>query len=138
MITEQQRENLKKLADYLAALPDDYKQFEMRAFSSENDDEGPPIKVVCGTAGCAVGHGPNAGLSQKRHKNWLDYCDHYFVYSESPAFDWMFGGDWSTSDNTPQGAAERIYIYLATGLPSDYEEQMYGQIPLQYIPGESA
>lgn len=53
--------NLKKLADYL--MSGDLKaEFDM---STYDDDSGTNVLVVnCGTVGCAVGHGPYAGIEK--------------------------------------------------------------------------
>jgi len=74
------RANLKKLADYLAALPTDYAAFEMEDFlqpvsrqivDKMNDDFRKAEReyalnnggvAQCGAVACAIGHGPTAGI----------------------------------------------------------------------------
>ena len=67
-ITEQQRENLKTLAEGLLTLPKDYTHFDMDAFYvGDSEPVLRPNKVYnesmpCGTVACAAGHGPMFGI----------------------------------------------------------------------------
>lgn len=118
------RDNLLKLADYLATLPDDYEQFDMGEYmSARNGDYYDALtpeersKPVCGTVACAVGHGPAAGIRVYGDYSWEHYSDRVFGEFEEDFFGWdyMFGSSWSFSDNTPKGAAARIRTYVALG-----------------------
>lgn len=134
-MTEEQRNNLRRLAKYLRMLPPDYDKFEMAVhlqFSLDNWNR-PSVyagPVPCGAVACAVGHGPAAGIkpspdSLLRYTGsiiWSRYAENEFgVSRESWEWDYMFGGGWTYVDNTPQGAANRIDHFLKHGLPEGYE-----------------
>jgi len=138
---EDRNANLKKLADYLDTLPDDYDAFNMRSFIRLNNYNGWGLADnredyllckaslhECGSVACAVGHGPAAGICmtplEAQMREWNGYTDRCFVDSASEAFSWMFGGLWgfADGDNTPRGAAARIRYYLDRGVPSDFIE----------------
>ena len=63
------RDNLTKLADYLESLPEDYKDFGMAGYlhvfdarkAAEYAQHNGGV-AKCGTAACAIGHGPAAGI----------------------------------------------------------------------------
>lgn len=131
VITDQQENNLRKLADYLLTLPDDYPDFEMSDFTSDGSK---PNNVTCGTAACAVGHGPNAGISAMPDENsWNNYSERCFIGPWTrPEYSWCFKSGWSGVDNTVHGAAKRIFWLLEKGLPLDAEEQLYGYADLCY------
>lgn len=142
------RENLDKLATYLEKLPADYKHFEMTDYITGKRGNSEQVYYAlnnggvdtCGTAGCAIGHGPAAGILFKEEDlkvnqywasgfevDWNLYCDRYFVPTNSPEFEWMFGGAWYNWDNTPHGAAARIRYFLDNGVPADAcEERAHG------------
>lgn len=121
-LTDYQRANLAQLARHLWTLPADYPDFEMRDFvHGQTDDErrlGARV-VTCGTAACAVGHGPRAGILPREGETWWSYSWRSFA-KEGRAWDWPFGGDWSKYDNTVHGAAARIEFMLERGLPRDW------------------
>jgi hypothetical protein len=143
----QQRANLARLADYLAALPADYEHFSMENFL---EFPLPPRQqraleceyalgrwsmtgTRCGTAACALGHGPAAGVlfreseicwpeqaspGQPGVPDWLLYSRRFCPDSDTdPAgrvlWRWLFGGEWMHCDDTPRGAAARIRYVLA-------------------------
>jgi hypothetical protein len=80
--------NLLKLAEYLEALPADYRHFDMELFIKSGTEFRPtyPAKAEetikhCGTAACAIGHGPSAGIlppSIPAMNNWGVYCEEAF------------------------------------------------------------
>ena len=130
------KENLKKLADYLAKLPEDYQQFEMSNFIDEAtfDEAVEYIRKdgnMCGTSACAIGHAPHAGITLDFTQEELDRmyvgtvgggsADLWTAYAQrafgidfnTPQGEWMFGGEWAGVDNTPRGAAARIKFILA-------------------------
>lgn len=137
-ILDKHRDNLKKLADYLMTLrpgpaQEDGTEFNMtrwisrpgaranREFASaiilSEDING---EYPCGTAACAVGHGPRAGIPIEGHKNWELYCRDKFVMSVfSEEFAFMFSGD---HINCPHAAARRINYLLENGLPTFYNQ----------------
>jgi len=124
------KENLLKLAEYLDKIPTDYKHFGMECFMV--NDEGCSIEVDevtkasyqhCGTAACAVGHAPLVkGLEiRPTDCDWNDYCERIFAIDPfSSKFEWMFGGSWHHSDDTPAGAAKRIRHLIAKGVPAGF------------------
>lgn len=132
-ITAEQRANFKKLADYLATGETAMK-FDMTAFCTSQDEsvEFEPHEHDCGTVGCALGHGPAAGISSKPHEGWEEYSERCFVDWGSDAWEWCFAGEWQFRENTPKGAAARIYYMLEHGLPKDWRKQMVGYAPLCY------
>lgn len=132
LISPQQEANLRKLAAYLLTLPADYPDFEMSDFTG---DGSAPQRVTCGTAACAVGHGPAAGFKAKRGEDWGPYSERLFIsQSFSEAWQWCFSGLWSRADNTVHGASARISWLLDNGLPKDADEQRWGEKPICYLP----
>lgn len=126
---QKHKDNLLKLAAYLETLPDDYEQFHM--FEYMKDDEGfvlwqpQTVQPGCGTVACAVGHGPSAGIRLYGDTNWDSYVDRVFGYLLHNGFEYMFGADWTYTDNTPKGAAARIRTYVELGRTPegwDYED----------------
>ena len=130
--------NLKLLADYLLALPEDYQHFDMGRWHGECYcpigaylEEAPH----CNTAGCAVGHAPYVqGLPKPFvEEDWAGYSERIFDLDEdSGEWEWCFDSVWGDVDNTPHGAAERILQLISTGLPEDSYAQMRGVAPLSY------
>lgn len=121
-ITDEQEANLRKLAAYLLTLPEDYPDFEMRSFTA---DKSSPDTVSCGTAACAVGHGPAAGIAPliEDDADWWRYSVRAFIGGWSlPEWGWCFDSHWSSVDNTVHGAAKRILFLLKEGLPEDFRE----------------
>ena len=130
--------NLKLLADYLLALPEDYQHFDMGNWHKSHFR---PIGIIasgnssCNTAGCAVGHAPYVqGLPKPfDDENWWDYSERIFGMEDvDTEWDWCFDSAWENVDNTPHGAAKRILQLISTGLPEDAYEQMDGIAPLSY------
>lgn len=125
----EQRKNLIKLAEHLEQLPEDYRDFSMTEFYSGHD-RGYVISgfKYCGTAACALGHGPAAGIVTTKeeffftrdHFDWLEYSRELFgLDPASPEWDWLFSDSWTCVDNTHYGAAARIWSYL-DGVFNDY------------------
>jgi len=146
------KSNLRKLAKYLLSLPENYKSFDMSLWlrnkrrnrwgeytefapneiTKRLNDEG---EYTCGTAGCAVGHAPLAGIPPKLGEDWTDYCDRTLVRwlaDFTDEWQWCFGSEWASVDNTPQGAGKRIMYMLKHGVPVDWQDQMDGDAPLCY------
>lgn len=46
--------------------------------------------------------------------------DKFGVPVGDDSFEFFFGGSWSNDDNSPQGAAKRIFYGLEHGIPEDY------------------
>lgn len=137
-ITPQQRANLQRLAAYLST-GQTAMRFDMKAYCrSRNDYDVRPEKVdECGTAGCAAGHGPAAGIPVFEDETWFQYSRRCFIDAktntpEDTAWLWCFAGTWTKTDNTPQGAAARINWMLTHGVPENWEAQMNGEAELCY------
>lgn len=108
--------------------------FDMSLFNDEQDLE-PEERTRCGSVGCAIGHGPEAGLEKHLGEDWLEYSERVFGLTPGePAWHWCFDCEWSQSDNTPQGAAKRILWLLEHGLPDEPDRlgQRFGTAPLCY------
>jgi hypothetical protein len=135
-LSTQQVLNLVLLATYLRGLPDDYTRFDMFAFynhkfyTQNNPEDALALAAEsCGTVGCAVGHGPVAGVQSYPGESWTAYTERCFIPDGSPLFEFFFSDDWQTKDNTPQGAAARIAYVLAGETDwREYDEDDYGQV----------
>src|SRR5688572_23236132 len=132
-LTKAQRARLDKLATYLEGLPEDYVHFDMRDFIAGDDDNAAVIHYArhnggvqsCGTAACAAGHGPAAGvpvpprlISAGGFISWHSYC-RLFTGSVEDTEDWCFSGAWGSADNSHYGAAARIRYLLDKGAPPE-------------------
>lgn len=138
---EIQRANIAALADYLRTLPADYSHFNMGRYSY--DDIGPAdvsLAMECGTAACAVGHGPLAdGIVQpgticsSMVDSWNYYCLQAFgVDADGEVYKWLFDGDWVHTDNTIEGAVLRIEHYLKSGTYPQWFLDENGAVGLDY------
>lgn len=121
-MTKEQRDNLEKLASYLATGHTRMK-FNMGYLCVDKDDRGilaiPPQEHACGTIGCALGHGPAAGIAPlPGDEGWGGYSARAFgLRAWSKDWQWCFSCDWQIVDPTPQGAAKRIRHLLEHGIP---------------------
>lgn len=113
-MTQEQRDNLIKLATYL--LDGDLKaHFNMLIFHDSVENS---YSTLCGTIGCAVGHGPYAGVPKHPTESWSGYAHRVFGASitvTGDLFTWAFSEDWHQFDSTPEGAGKRIIYYLKHG-----------------------
>src|SRR3546814_10343173 len=92
---------------YLLRLPADYDDLDMGTFCKLPGTErefGPGDAHPCGSVGCALGHGPRAGIHPVLDDDtWPDYCESQFgMRWFSDEAEWCFGGAWSMIDDTPQ------------------------------------
>jgi hypothetical protein len=106
------RANLIKLANYFKRHKKLQAGFDMYDFTdykhrSEN---------TCGTVGCAIGHGPHAGIP-KTEKDWYSYSENFVSGCSTTAFEFMFGATWKYHDNTKIGVVRRIAYFLVNGVP---------------------
>lgn len=131
------RENLKKLADYLAT-GNTAMRFNMTGYCSAPGGSGlNPTEHGCGTVACAVGHGPAAGMKPLHNQSWETYSSYAFgLIAYSDEWGWCFDPEWAATDNTPEGAAARINWLLDHGLPDRWCDQMRGDFPLCYRQGD--
>lgn len=112
-MTEQQIENLEKLANYLekgflrAGV-----SFDMKRFSNIQDvDE--ENQLNCGTAGCAIGNAPDCGIEKMIGETWPEYMERQFgVNQKSEAFKQMFSSSWDFTRPTKYDCAKRIKTFL--------------------------
>lgn len=132
MLSQENKDNLKKLADYLAAGNLAY-GFSMEAYAKHGTNAvtgNDPARV--GDTGCAAGHGPAAGLPIQEGEAWGKYAYRCFG-GTSDLVGWCFSAKWAKTDNTPEGAAARIRWVLRHGeIPADGLQQCYGTAPLCY------
>ena len=116
--TAEQRANLAKLADHLDGLPRRYKHFNITTYASEDQHDMPiqPLDLEdtpCGTAACAIGHGPWAGIPViETDWSWPHYARRVFGTDDcqTDEGEFMFGVD---NPNGPRRAAARIRKVLA-------------------------
>lgn len=117
-ITQEQRANLIKLARYLFELPEDYEHFDMGVFNS-----GAELPCLagqsCGSAACAVGHGPYAGIYALPGEGWRSYSYRSFC-ADDLLWSFMFSDLWELPDDTPVGAAQRITMVLIDFDPDEW------------------
>lgn len=79
------------------------------------------MKPECGTAACALGHGPIAGIKPYSTELWGEYSQRCFVHPNTKAFQFIFAERWP---NDPKFAAIRIYYLLQHGVPLASIHQM--------------
>lgn len=131
-MTDFQRDNLIKLRDYLAALPEDYKNFCMSEFALDNNDPSVIKEGDCNTPACMVGHGPSAGIpidpkwvdvepGGSVYINWTAYSWHNFTVC-GDAWDFLFSEKWP--DDIAHGVA-RINYWLGNGLTPDFVDECF-------------
>jgi hypothetical protein len=133
-LNDKARDNLCKLATYLQSLPKNYSHFDMREWYSDTGNDDLDEKYFtsqvtmkhCGTAACACGHGPAAGIPMPK-----ELYDNFpaYGYSEllgqnldvrtrpgiAEAHRWLFSGEWATYDDHHWSAAARIRFVLSEG-----------------------
>jgi hypothetical protein len=127
------RENLQRMADYVRTIPAE--MFSMNFYRL-----GEKVSHECGSVGCAIGHctvldpRPLPKLSHDSERIDFDIWSEMFtgIKLMSPEWGWCFSKYWYFSDNTPDGAADRIEWLLNRGLPDDWSQQMLGNNPLCY------
>lgn len=108
--------NLKKLAEYLER-GELQAGFYMREFFDNKTSS--YYAATCGAAGSAAGHGPYAGIEKRETEDWHEYVERVFTPISSPLFHWLFSSGWFYADNSAAGAAARIRLALAYGVPTD-------------------
>jgi len=133
-----QRKKLRKLANYLLSLPEDYDKFDMTHFFYTDyvhlnlNEVGKKTLHTCGTAACALGHAASIFRVPKECW-WGDLAKSLFgIDGVSEEWDWCFSGDWADVDNTHYGAAKRILWLLDKGLPDQWSYQLQGEDDLCY------
>ena len=120
------KDNLIKLRNGLADLPDDYGDFDMSNYYGSAGSAGganmPPRS--CGTVACVLGHGPSIVTPGLPGEHWVDYGIRVFgIDDDEPEWEWLFSADWDDFDNTLKGAVKRIDYYLSNGLPAGFASE---------------
>lgn len=131
-LTKRQRSNLATLALYLRKLRPS-KHFNMSDWARHNGFAVSPATFIklqktceCGTAACAEGHGPMAGIKPKRGEKWSPYVERCFgannnIWGDSSrdndqhkreVYLTCFDTSW---ENDPKEAAQRIAWLMLTG-----------------------
>ena len=118
-ITDEQRANLDKLATYLES-GNLLAEFNMESYHGSSVS---PTATHCGSVGCAVGHGPYAGIPKLAGMGWNSYSLLSFGADPGPNGDdlglwgYLFSGCENREDQTAEGAAARIRTVLEFGVP---------------------
>jgi len=132
--TEEQRANLKQLADYLAS-GELKAPFDMEDYTTMTNR---------GEGHCAAGQAPLAGIDKHVGEAWLRYVnralvkaikqDEYFITAAdiTDDFHYLFSYLWMKVDNTPEGTARRINYVLENGIPENWENQLLAVEPVSY------
>lgn len=97
--------NQKILEDYLDGDLKDGVEFTMSIFSTNFESQ-----VECGTAGCAVGHAPFAGIEKLEQETWYQFGKRT-LFTEPSEYLWLFGSFWGgTSFGGPKDVVERMKV----------------------------
>jgi len=131
------RENLQLMANHLKTnvLPENFHMGKYRVLYDFSNPE-------CGSVGCTVGtctvlDAENVienFINYDGEINFMDWSEYFTgLLGGGDEWDWCFGSDWATTDNTPTGAALRIEWLLNNGLPVYWKNQMYGHEKLCYM-----
>lgn len=114
------RTNLRLLEKYLRGALREGTSFNMGEFADSDHFYTPSLE--CGSVGCAVGHGPYAGIPKVADDSWRMYAARQFGADDRRIWRWCFFGAWIASDNTAIGAANRIRFLLDhNGIPADFD-----------------
>lgn len=124
-LSQEYEDNLRKLAEYLSA-PQLKAAFCMSNFTDNRSNKPSSDETECGSIGCAVGHGPYAGIPKMIGERWSEYSERVFGLLDLVQWEWCFSDFWKWTDNTAEGAAKRIIYLLDNGLPEDSQDQMSG------------
>ena len=87
------------------------------------------LEPNCGSVACALGHAAVHKIGFDRanavpHQNllmlWGNYAE-LFTDGQEIVETWLFDYEWRHHDNTPRGAALRIYFLLQHGVPKEFD-----------------
>lgn len=80
----------------------------------------------CGTVGCAVGHGPYAGIEKYVSEDFIRYAYRCFGAEDNRIWNFCFDADWTYSSNsTAADAGNRILYMLKHGIPVELEYEYF-------------
>lgn len=117
MRAKMNKKNLLKLADYFDKFkPTKGRRFSMLRFS-DSDRRG-IHNENCGSVGCAVGHGPYAGIPKKLGESWVGYSERVFeTYDLDESWTYLFGANWHkfVRHRSPKATALRIRNFVKSG-----------------------
>ena len=142
-VTPEQIANLQTLAAWLVTHADEI-NFNMQIFGRPARDAGnveypsdDPLdlwtfvaKHDCGAVGCAVGHGPAAGIAPLPGESWVAYASRTFgveagdTYAHGDLWEFLFDSEWYDVDNTASGAGKRILWAIENGVPDAYDVEL--------------
>lgn len=121
------KKNLVKLRDGLLGVPDEF--FCIKRYRSEYSYNKDFVSLDdCGTVGCALGWAPfmkglefldsefYSSFNNYEKLDFDEYSERLFgmrMSIDNPSeWDWVFGSEWETVDNTPLGVVFRIeYLF---------------------------
>lgn len=133
-LSEEQRSNLIKLARYLLSKKKKRAEFNMKHFNEyQFDGRDGSHTTDCGSVGCAVGHGPYAGIQKSSEERWSKYARRVFSDGSEYIFDYLFSGAWYRIDNTAEGAGKRILFMLKFGCPHQYNDTSYQNFSIKQL-----
>lgn len=114
-MTEEYTKNLATLAAYLRAGGKPGVDFDMWWYNEDNSDGSG--RTDCGSVGCAVGHGPYAGIPKMEDEYWQEYAMRVFgIVPSTKDHDWLFAAYWRYSEFPGiTDAAKRIEAFLNAG-----------------------
>ena len=120
------RDNLIKLRNGLADLPDDYGDFDMSNYYGHVWLAGganmPPHS--CGAVACAMGHAPSIVTPAFPGEEWRSYSGRVFGITDIDSeWEWLFSAEWGDFDNTLTGTVKRIDYYLSNGVPAAFDPE---------------
>lgn len=129
-MTRTQRKNLKKLRDYLSGPLHEGSEFNMSTFS---DSTHVLSATECGSIGCAVGHGPYAGIKKRPDELWTQYAIRVFgagfnkktTIEECYNWHWLFDASWAKCFPTKDDAVKRIDALLQYGSVQKLVDRQY-------------
>lgn len=135
-LTKYQAKNLIKLRNYLsgeirgALNMRFYCEKEANGYSGSDDTD-------CGTVGCAVGHGPYAGIKKRKSEGWKKYEERVFGTGKVCFVDrFLFSFYWYRCDNSKQGVVNRINYVLEHGVPQPTGKEIINQSYVSNISDE--
>lgn len=129
------RDNLQRMADYIRTIPQD--MFDMSQYRKSY----PATTRECNSVGCVIGHctvldSKELPLLVQTGKaiDFMQWSEEFTELECGEAeWEWCFGSGWVDVDNTPIGSALRIEWLLNHGLPTTWEDQQNGDVPLCYM-----